>query len=73
MKWNWYIPLTGEQFEKLKAGLKSYFRFHLNLAFETVTYNDKTNVLTVNVVEGTKKELVQELSLYINGYSQAVS
>lgn len=72
MKWNWYLPLTEAQFEKLKAGLKSYFRFHLRLAFETVTYNAKTKVLTVYVSKGSKEGLTDELSIYVNGFSTAI-
>lgn len=65
--------MTAAQFEKLKAGLKSYFRFHLNLAFETVTYSAKTKVLTVYVSRGSKAELSYELSIYVNGFSTAIS
>lgn len=73
MKWNWYLPLTEAQFEKLKAGLKSYFRFNLDLAQETVTYNTDTKVLTVYVAKGTKPGLTDDLSIYVNGFSKAIS
>ena len=73
MRWNWYMPMTEAQFEKLKAGLKSHFRFSLNFATETVWYNAETQILTVYVSKGIKQEIRDLLSVYVNGFSQAIS
>ena len=67
MKRTWLLRLTPEQFEKLKAGLHTRFRFYLNLAFETVIYQD--NILTVHV---TDERVSDEISDYINGFACAI-
>jgi hypothetical protein len=69
MKRSWLLRLTPEQFDKLYDGLHSYFRFHLNLSFETVTYKDIT--LTVHVPYDNEQK-AQEISVYINGFAKAI-
>ena len=72
MRWNWYLPLTEAQSEKLKAGLKSYFRFYLSLAVETVWYNADTKVLTVYISKGMKPDVQERIGVYVNGFSKAI-
>jgi hypothetical protein len=73
MKWNWFIPLTDAQFALLKDGLLGYFRFQLALAIETVSYNKSANTLTVYVSKGTMPANIHEaISVYVNGFSQAI-
>ena len=66
--------MTPKQAAKLKAGLKSYFRFQLSLAVETVKYSKKNNTLTLYLSPGLTKatELLTHASCYINGFSQAI-
>ena len=56
-------PITQEQFEVLKAKLKSVFRFNLNLAVETVTFTDDN--LNLYLSQDAPHD---EISYYINGY-----
>ena len=73
MKWNWYIDLTTSQYCRLRSSLKSYFRFQLALAIETVEYDRDTKVLTVLIPEGIKPwDIQREISAYINGFSEAI-
>ncbi len=67
MKRTWLLRLTPEQFEKLKAGLHTRFRFYLNLSYETVTYENPS--LTVRVPDG---KISDEVSDYINGFACAI-
>lgn len=71
MKWHWHLDLTEKQFQRLKEGLKSSFRFHLVLAKETVEYNKEKKEFTV-IVPKDKLDTRAEISSYINGFYQAI-
>ena len=73
MKWNWYIDLTTSQYCRLRSSLKSYFRFHLALAIETIEYDRDAKVLTVLIPKGIMpRDIQREISAYINGFSEAI-
>lgn len=76
MKWNWYLKLTPEEAERLKEGLKSYFRFKLRLATETVTYNPVTSEFSVTCNDTTTApdgfSLHDQISVYVNGFMRAL-
>ena len=69
-EYNWYIKLTDEEFQKLKSGLKSYFRGYLNLTIETVWYDSVINQLTCLIPES--KNVMEQISVYINGFVCAI-
>ena len=69
MKRSWLLRLTPEQFAKLHKGLHGRFRFYLNLAFETVTYEGI--ILTVHVPHGNN-DVAERVSTYINGFACAI-
>lgn len=72
MKYHWHLGLNENQFKTLQKGLKSYFRFYLNLAVETVTYDYLTGEFTVLIPTPlecpAKKDLNEQISIYINGF-----
>ena len=70
MKWHWYLKLTPEQVERLKEGLKSYFRFKLRLAAETVTYDEKKSEFSVVCND---PDVQSDISVYINGFMHALN
>jgi len=73
MKHKWYIHLTREQFDKLKTGLLSRFRFQLRMEIATVEYGFTNNTLTVYISNGTKPDnIVDSISHYINGFAAAI-
>lgn len=73
MKWNWYIDLTTSQYCRLRSSLKSYFRFQLSLAIETIEYDRDVKVLTVLIPKGIMpRDIQREISAYINGFSEAI-
>jgi hypothetical protein len=73
MKWNWYIDLTASQYSRLRTSLKTYFRFQIVLAIETIEYNRDKKLLTVLIPEGIEpKDIQREISAYINGFGEAI-
>jgi len=71
MKHSWLLRLTPAQFDKLYKGLRGRFRFYLNLAFETVTYDPKSDCLTIHIPFGNN-DLAEQISTYITGFAQAI-
>ena len=73
MKHHWYLPLTQEQFDKLKAGLLSRFRFQIRLEIATIQYNFGTHDLSVYIPKGVKPDNTHDsISDYINGFTKAI-
>ena len=67
----WYLELTDIEVKALAKGLKTYFRFYLALSCETVAYDESTNCLSVRVPNPDacpNKNLLNEISIYINGF-----
>lgn len=66
--WNWFLPLTKKQANKLKAGLDGYFRFY----GLKMTYSQ--NVFSVKLPQGTTdpQKTLNEIGIYINGFSHAI-
>jgi len=69
-KHSWYIELTDVEFAALKKGMGSYFRFYL-FSNDAITYDKIHNTVSimVSIDSCPRKTLLEELSIYINGFS----
>lgn len=73
MKYYWYIKLTSKEFERLKEGLLTAFRFQLRLSIPTVEYVTETMELSIHISDDIQSDIKERISCYVNGFGKAIS